>query len=387
MSTTDKKHLTHHDRANLVGYLQMNVSIYNIARRLNKSPSTIYRELKRNVVTKEGISSKPCTCIKKYLVCNRCPNKTNCTKDKIYYSLEAAIKDASIKKHNSHSGPRIKYSEFKIIDKIITDGVRKGQSLEHIYHFNKDNINVSLITIRRWINRGYMTIKRAQLKRARRYTKKYAYNHEKDAGYQINSNILKLEKTYSDYMKFKESNDVYLMELDSVEGNKKSKYRLFTFMFVNERFQLGRKYLISEAKDAVLNEVEQIVNVILSTIKDKEIVLLADNGTEFSTLPLIERLDKRIHVFYTNPYRSTDKAHCERNHEYFRYVCPKGYSFDSFTQEEINNIFSNINSYSRKELKWKSPYNLFIEAYSSNVASSLGIKYIPSNEVNLASRF
>lgn len=52
--------------------------------------------------------------------------------------------------------------------------------------------------------------------------------------------------------------------------------------------------------------------------KDKDLILLCDNGIEFPQLPLIEKLSPRIKVFYTAPYKSTDKPHCERNHEYYR---------------------------------------------------------------------
>ena len=106
-----------------------------------------------------------------------------------------------------------------------------------------------------------------------------------------------------------------------------------------------------------------------------------------ATKEQIKLVDKRISVFFTNPYKATDKPHCERNHEYFRYVCPKGHSFDSWTQEEINAIFSNINSYARNELNWKRPYDLFIEPFTKEAAKALGISEIAANDVNLSSKF
>lgn len=79
--------------------------------------------------------------------------------------------------------------------------------------------------------------------------------------------------------------------------------------------------------------------------------------------------------------------HCERSHEYFRYVCPKGNSFDNWTQEEIDSIFSNIDSYARHELNRKRPYDLFIEPFTKEAAKALGISEIDVNDVDLASKF
>ena len=158
-------------------------------------------------------------------------------------------------------------------------------------------------------------------------------------------------------------------------------------MFVSSGFQIGRKYDKETASESVLALVTEAMRAILPYVGEREVILLSDNGKEFSILPLAEKDDKRISVFFTNPYKATDKPHCERNHEYFRYVCPKGHSFDSWTQEDIDAIFSNINSYARNDLNWKRPYDLFIEPFTKKAAKALGISEIAANDVNLSSKF
>lgn len=172
------------------------------------------------------------------------------------------------------------------------------------------------------------------------------------------------------------------MELDSVEGKKEDSTRLFTLMDVGTGFQIGRKYATSEASAAVLKEVEAILELLLPYTEGKEIVLLSDNGTEFDSLWRAEK--EGVHVFYDTAYKSTDKPHCERNHEYFRYVIPKGISLDGYAQEDIDRIFSNVNSYSRNGLEWKSPCELFTEACSADAMKALGIRRIPPTEVDLS---
>ena len=57
--------------------------------------------------------------------------------------------------------------------------------------------------------------------------------------------------------------------------------------------------------------------------------------------------------------KSCDKSYVEKNHALFRDICPKGTSFDHFTQETVDLIFSHVNSVARKKLNGKTPYELF----------------------------
>ena len=46
----------------------------------------------------------------------------------------------------------------------------------------------------------------------------------------------------------------------------------------------------------------------------------------------------------------------EKNHEFIRYVLPKGSSFKNINQEDCNIIMNNINSLCRDSLNGKCPY-------------------------------
>ena len=47
------------------------------------------------------------------------------------------------------------------------------------------------------------------------------------------------------------------------------------------------------------------------------------------------------------------KNECEKSHEFIRYVIPKSTTLDNITQEDLNVLFSHINSYIRKSLGGK----------------------------------
>ena len=89
----------------------------------------------------------------------------------------------------------------------------------------------------------------------------------------------------------------------------------------------------------------------------------------------------RTKLFFCDPYQSSQKPRVEKNHTLFRDIVPKGQSFDSFTQDTVNLIFSHVNSVKRKSLNGKTPYEMFTFAYSVNITELLGITQIPAKQV------
>ena len=90
------------------------------------------------------------------------------------------------------------------------------------------------------------------------------------------------------------------------------------------------------------------------------------------------------HVFYCDPGASWQKGAIEKNHEYVRYVLPKGSSFDELTQEKANKLMSNINSTSRDILNGKTPYNAMLLTLHEKTINKLGVIKIHSDEINLS---
>ena len=70
----------------------------------------------------------------------------------------------------------------------------------------------------------------------------------------------------------------------------------------------------------------------------------------FPQIEFDENGEQLIHTFFTRPYKSSDKARCERNHRELRKLFPKGKPLAHFTQEQIDEAFSHLNSSTRKVL-------------------------------------
>ena len=70
-------------------------------------------------------------------------------------------------------------------------------------------------------------------------------------------------------------------------------------------------------------------------------------------------------------------------HEFIRRVVPKGKSFDELTQADIGLMMDHINSYRRKKLNGKSPYEAFCFYYGEELAQKLGCHEVAANSINL----
>ena len=91
-------------------------------------------------------------------------------------------------------------------------------------------------------------------------------------------------------------------------------------------------------------------------------------------------------MWFTDPYCSSQKAHIERFHLDLRRILQKGTSFNMLSQEGVNLVFSNLNSYPRESLDGMTPYDKFIAEYGQEgckFLNALGIERIPAAQVTL----
>lgn len=119
-------------------------------------------------------------------------------------------------------------------------------------------------------------------------------------------------------------------------------------------------------------------------------VILTDNGTEFSDPESIEidcdTGEVVSKVFYCDPNCSWQKGMIEKNHEFIRYVLPKGTSFAGLTQEDCNILASHINSVPRVSLNNATPYEVAEIFIGKKDLERLEIKKIEYDEVDLSKK-
>ena len=91
----------------------------------------------------------------------------------------------------------------------------------------------------------------------------------------------------------------------------------------------------------------------------------------------------RTNVFYCDPSAPYQKGACEVNHELIRRILPKGSSTDDLTQKDIFLMMDHINSYKRKKLNNRSPYEAFSFYYGEDVLRKLGRRPVAAENIIL----
>ena len=386
-------HFTYSDRVKLQYNLDnnYNLSASLLARQLKKSRSSIYYEIRTNMtkhVGKDvfnGGEGFICARLARFpFTCNGCPN-TRCSHRKYLYLAYEADKKARHRLIYSRSDTALKRNNIKIINKDISPLVKKGQSIYVAKDTSKCPLSES--TIRRYVDNELVDIKRIDLPKAVRFKVKKEYDYSKSAP-SIDINALN-GRTYDDYKAYMEAHpEAKVIQIDSVIGKRNDKFAILTVYFVSNKLQLAFLYNRKHPNVvSILKKLYKLAKKYNHTLFD---VVLADNGSEFKNLYNLEIDSDTGEVicktFYTDPYRSSQKAECERNHGLFRRIKPKGHSFNILTQEELDDIFSHINSYPRSSLNGKTPYELFSAEYNPIILSDINILQIPRSKVNLKNR-
>lgn len=173
--------------------------------------------------------------------------------------------------------------------------------------------------------------------------------------------------------------------MDTVEGIKGGKV-LLTFLFRASRLMLA--FILSEKTQKEVFRVFNMLEYGLGTeLFEKTFpIILTDNGTEFGNPLSLEFNNEgigRTRIFYCNPRASYQKGMLEKNHEFIRYVLPKGTSFDSLVQPNIDKMINHINSLARESLSWNTPIDVAKVTLDKEVIKKLNLKKVPANEIQL----
>ena len=381
---TKHKHLTLSDRNDIQLGLERGETFKAIGQSILKDPTTVSKEVKRNRQVRESTCDNlPCPLLDKApFVCNGCPKRRqNCGFKKIFYLAKQAQKQYEQTLVEAREGTPLNSKAFWDMDKVISDGVKKGQ---HIYHILKThNLDVSSSTVYRHIRKGYLSIAPIDLTRAVKFKERRTSNLPsipKEA---------KKGRSYEDFQNYLALNQLNSwLEMDTVMGRTGGKVLLtFNLSFCNFIFA---RLLENKTALEVTKHLYDIKNTLYEADKDffqLFPVILTDNGGEFARVKDIE-MDIRgeIKLFFCDPNRSDQKGRIEKNHTLIRDILPKGTSFDNLTQEDINLVCSHVNSVKRAALNGKSAYELFAFTYGEEIPKLLGISKIPAEDVCQSSK-
>lgn len=396
-SNVYQKHLTLSDRIRIESYLNESRSLKEISELVGKSYKTIYNEIKKRREFSEGnvfnkMSNHDPNCIKTSktpFVCNGCPTRRNCRKNKYHYIAEDAHRDYKELLSAARWGINMSPLEFATLKDIVRDHVSRGHSFYMIKYYH--NLPVSIKTLYNYQDKGYFEIPNIDLPRKVRYKQR-----KKNENKEPRSTKHRKGRTYDDFIAYKydffaeHEYDVEVVLMDTVEGIKgDGESVLLTLLFTTSNFLMAFK--MERKTVACVNKVFKFLKDELGGYGFNELfpVLLTDNGSEFSDPDTIEDNGDeapKTRVFYCDPNRSDQKGKIEVAHSYIRRFIPKKSSFNKYSQQDLTLMINHINSVCRDLFKGQSPYQLQGLFNSEYLFEVLGYKYIDHKDIILSNK-
>ena len=407
--THDGSHLTLAECKVIQAGIENGSTKADIARTIGKDATTVakeirrHRELKpRNTFNNPFLCAKMKTCPKKPCVkkcelyeepkcsrrdkspgaCNKCPDGQKCRIDKYFYNAVNADKKYRQDLVDFREGVNLTTKERDKIGEIIAPLLNQGQSVHQILSAHPE-ITRSQRTIYNYIADGHFKEQGVDLfslkEQVNRKKRKPKCKKRKEA---VNYNGRK----YQDYLRFREENpETPVTQMDTVYNNPSGPF-LQTFLFEKTEFMVGFLHQ-DRTGESMSNRIDtlqmQLGDVLFSKLFP---LLLTDRGSEFEVARLFE-LDKegnsRLNIFYCDPMQSSQKAHLENGHNYIRDIIPNGYPLDGLDQNDIDLMFSHINSTPRRSLGDKTPFEIFSFFCGPEVPALLNISVIERDDVIL----
>ena len=417
----NQKHMTLEDRNYIEQALNQNITFKEMGKYLSKDPTTISKEVKKHKIRKEGESihssfnhcsnkhsctkqnicntgcmkkckncihcNKVCTSFEEGLckrlqyapfTCNGCKDKFGCRLTKYYYKALTSFNSYKLTLSEARQGINMSELELSNLDKIISPLVKQGQSISHIHKIH--DIKCTRATLYNYLDKNCFSVGNLDLPRKVRLKKRKKVNKTPKETKARNG------RTYEDFKNFIEENpDLSIVEMDTVEGQKGG-YVLLTLLFRSSKLMLAF-LLKSKTSESVVNVFNYLESTLSSDLFESTFpIILTDNGSEFSNPLALEFNHEgigRTRIFYCDPTASYQKGILEKNHEFIRYIIPKGTSMNEYTQSDITRMINHINSLARESLNWNTPYDLARILLDKEVLKKLNLIKIHPNEIKL----
>ena len=318
-------------------------------------------------------------------VCNACGKRKTCTNDRYFYSAKYAENYAKRRASAAHSGLHMSDEAFCAMDEIVQKNIKKGHPLENICINNADKIPVSSRHLYRLIEQGVMSTRNIDLHRKARYR----HRRRKKADSPSYVQRCRIGRTYADFKAYMEGkSDACVVEMNTVKGTRGKGSVLLTMFFHRNSMML-----IFIMPDGTQESVKRWFDFLegtlgLETFRRLFGIILTDNGSEFKGVDDLELTSEglvRTSIYYCDPMSSGQKGKLEKNHEYIRYVLPKGTSFNGYTQRDMAELMNHINSTARKSLDFQAPFDLIspVDKDMQLLMDVLGLKQISDSDINL----
>ena len=309
--------LTHEERYSITGLLRIGCTQAEIALRLGRAPSTISRELKRNVTTHDGFYRAQKA--HQYAQARR-----RRVRRKSWYTAEQwAQVDAHLKQ---------KWSPEQISAVLRREGHCRI-SHETIYrHILQDK------------KAGGSLYKHTRIMPKQRRKR---YNSKDSRGILGGKRHISARDAA-----INERREVGHWEGDTVIGSDKH-HCILTLLERKTGYAVIRKLSARTTE-----QVTKAASEVLRTHAGNFHTLTLDNGTEFHDYKVLEAKFPLI-CYFATPYHSWERGANENLNGPIRQYLPKGICMKNLTQKECDQIAEELNSRPRKRLQFRTPKELY----------------------------
>lgn len=329
-------HLDFTERNLIEKWLKKEISATNIAKRLGRDRSTIYREIKRGTVKQ----IKQVNGIEKEV--------------EIYYADSGQARYEKNRENSKSKGIEgFSKKFFKALIKAKEDKKLSGKNRTYniktfIHCYKRDNPNESNIpsfkTVYRYIKKGLIDIKPYDLPVMYRLSpRRNKHSNPKGQNKKVLGKSISLRDP-----KVLERKEFGHWEADLVEG-KKGKDEPVILSLVERKARYGITRKLPNAKaDTAYNALKDIIKA----KKDMFLTITFDNGSEFAKVSELE--DEDLDIYFAHAYSAWERGTNENFNKLLRDFVPKGKTIKDYSQEYIAKAGKKINNRIREVIGFKS---------------------------------
>jgi len=316
-------HFSINERNTLQSMQDKGANIARIAEKLNKHPSSIYRELNRNT----GKTHYCCLEADKKAVTRR-SNSTSFSK-RGNLKLMATVK----RLFNEDLSPE-----------QIAGRIRLERPNQKDWHISHETIYQSIYDRIKSGEDLRLHLRHGHQKRRKRLSRKdkrgiipgRVFIDKRPA-------VVELKKRLGDW------------EGDTIEGAHKKGY-VGTYVDRSSKYLLGYPLSKKTAKDNRRKAVAVFRKIPKNAIK----TITVDNGKEFAEHVKLAK-GTGAKVFFAHPYHSCERGLNEHTNGLLRQYLPKNRSLENLTKKELAKIIKKINNRPRKSLGYRTPREVFFK--------------------------
>lgn len=297
------------------------LSLYEISRRLGRSPSTIYDEVNKN-------RRRPDVSLKK-----------------LPYDPEFADYNAArnriLRRKSKYKATNV---DLRRVKRLI---VEKGWSIPMIA--KRGRISISEPTLYRYAEKGFKAL-------ADYSKKKYRRGKVRFIPAAVKESLMMSQRSIDNRpTKIARRTEFGHWEMDCVDSRKGVK--ACVLVLVERRSRLTATYKLKNKESGeLINAFQRFFKKYGRYVRS----ITTDRGPEFRNGAVIYDIERRgVDVYFAHPYRPEEKGTIERINRDIRKYYPKGTSFAKITDTDLALHTKMINEYPRKVLNWVAPQACF----------------------------